>query len=169
MALLGHHRRCADAVEEVSLLATPDPIREVLDDARTELSNRRAQVLGGLTYLVIGAGALFLFSSIGEDSRQWYDTTPRTSLAWAGIVILAVGIAVGVVTLLVDANVRRRTRPYGRLHPLGSRRGVMAAMAVAVVLIALGLFALATWGPPPTQPEAPPDPFAAASSAASHK
>jgi hypothetical protein len=152
----------------VSPLAGPDPFREVLDDLRTELSNRRAQALGLLTHLVVGAGALFLFSSIGEDSRQWYDTTPRTSLAWAGIVILAVGIGVGVVTLLVDKNVRRRTRPYGRLHPLGSRRAVLAAMAVAAALIALGLFALATWGPPPTQPQAPPDPFAGASSAASH-
>ena len=152
----------------MSPLAGPDPFREVLDDLRTELSNRRAQALGLLTYLVVGAGALFLFSSIGEDLRQWYDTTPRTSLAWAGIVILAVGIGVGVVTLLVDKNVRRRTRPYGRLHPLGSRRAVLAAMAVAAALIALGLFALATWGPPPTQPQAPPDPFAGASSAASH-
>jgi hypothetical protein len=145
-------------VEKVSSLPAPDPFREVLDDLRTELSNRRAQVLGVVTYLVVGAGALFMFSSIGEDSRQWYDTVPRTTLAWAGIAILVVAILLGVVTLLVDTNVRRRTRKYGRLHPLASRRRVMAAMAVAAALIALGLYALATWGPAPTQPEAPPEP-----------
>jgi hypothetical protein len=135
--------------KKVSSLSAPGPLREVLDDVRTELSNRRAQVLGVLTYLVVGAGALFLLSSIGEDSGQWYDTVERTTLAWIGIVILTAGILLGAVTLLVDAIVRDRMVPYGRLHPLRSRRRLMTAVAIATALIALGLAALATWDPPP--------------------
>lgn len=116
---------------------------------RAELSNRRAQVLGLLTYLVVGGGALFLLSSIGEDSGQWYDTVDRTTLAWVGIAVLAIGIILGVVTLMVDTTVRRRMQPHGRLHPLRSRLRVMAAMALAAALIGSGLFALATWETPP--------------------
>jgi hypothetical protein len=137
------------SVEKVSPLSAPALLREFFDDARTELSNRRAQALGGLTYLVVGAGAVFLFSFIGEDSGLWYDTVERTTLAWTGLVLLAVGIVLGAVTLLVDTHVRRRMKPYGRLHPLGSRLRLIATVAGAAALIALGLFALATWDSPP--------------------
>jgi hypothetical protein len=51
---------------------------------------------------------LLLLSSIGEDSGQRYDNVARTTLAWVGMVILAV---LGVLTLLVHTNVRRRMQP----------------------------------------------------------
>jgi len=88
--------------------SSADPLREIVHDLVIEVRDRRAQLLAALTYVVLAAGGLFLFSSIGEDSGQRYDNVARTTLAWVGMVILAV---LGVLTLLVHTNVRRRMQP----------------------------------------------------------
>ena len=121
------------------------PLREVLDDVRTELWLRRAQVLAALTYVVIGFGAIYLMSSVGEDSGALWDSVDRTTLAAIGVGSLAVGVALGGVTLAVDRDVRRRQVPGAPPRYVRRRKRVVVAMLVGTVLIAAGLSALSRW------------------------
>jgi hypothetical protein len=66
-------------------MSTPSPVREVLEDARTKPRLRRAQVLAGLTYVAVSAGALYLMSSRGRDSGMYYDSMDRSAVAYIGI------------------------------------------------------------------------------------
>jgi hypothetical protein len=120
------------------------PGREILDDVLTELRRRRTQLLAALTYIVLGAGAIYLFSSLGADSDEWYDTVDRTTLAGVGIGLLALAIMLGAGTLTVDRKLSQRQ--YGPTSTPRLRRGrVVAAMAVAAVLIGGGVVALRSW------------------------
>lgn len=126
-------------------MSSVSPLREVLDDVRTEVRTRRAQVLAGLTYAVLVAGGLYLFSSIGEDSGEHYDEVYRTTLAGVGVGVLALGVLLGIVTLAVDRDVRRRATPGAPRRHLRSRRRLVVTMVMCVGLISAGLFALAGW------------------------
>ena len=120
-------------------------LREILDDVRTESWRRRSQLLAGCTYVVIGFGCLWLLSSRGEDSGQWYDTQDRATLAAVGVCLLVVGVIVGTVTLAVDRDIRRSLALGESSGHLCSRGRVEAAMVVAGALAAVGVTALATW------------------------
>jgi hypothetical protein len=126
-------------------MASVGPVREVLDDVRHEFRLRRAQVLAALTYVVLAAGGLYLFSSIGQDSHGRSDTVYRTTLTAVGIGLLALGVLMGGVTLAVDRYQRRRASLSTPYHPLHSRLRVVVAMAVGAVMIAAGMAALARW------------------------
>jgi len=121
------------------------PVREVLDDVGRELRDRRAQVVEGLAYVVLLAGVLYLFSSVGQDSGNWYDVTHRTTLAAIGIGLLLGGAAVAALALVVDGQVRRSTRPGAVPRHIKSRRRVYGAMALGVALAAAGTLALIAW------------------------
>lgn len=122
-----------------------DPLREMMHDLFIEVRDRRAQLLAVLTYVVLASGTLFLFSSIGEDSGDAYDTVARTTLAAVSIGMLAAGVLLGALTLAVDAGVRRRVRPGALRRHLQHRIRVVVAMAAGVALIAAGSFALNRW------------------------
>lgn len=117
----------------------PGPVREVLDDLVTQLRRRRAQLLEAVTCIVLLAGALYLFSSIGEDSGNWYDTVQRSTLAAIGVGLLLLSVALGGVTLAVDRGVRRRAQPGALPYHLRSRRRLVGAMVLAGLLAAGGL------------------------------
>lgn len=68
-------------------------LREVYEDLRDELVQRRVQVLAAAAYVVLWLGFLYLFSSVGEDSRTFEDVHRRTTLAAVGTGLLAVGSA----------------------------------------------------------------------------
>jgi hypothetical protein len=121
------------------------PVREVLDDVRTELWDRRAQVVAALGYVVLTAGVLYLFSSIGADSRNWYDVTHRTTLAAIGIGLLLGCLPVFAAALVVDGRVRRDARPGAVPRHLRSRRRIQLVMLAAALLAAAGAAALAAW------------------------
>jgi hypothetical protein len=119
------------------------PLREVLEDVRAELWQRRAGLLAGLTYVMVGFGALYLLSSTPRDSGQRWDSMERTTVAVIGIGLLAAGVLLGAVTLVVDRSVRRREvlgAPPSHVH---SRGRVIGAMVIGVVLIAVRLAASA--------------------------
>lgn len=120
-------------------------LREVVQDIRDELWQRRAQACAAVSYTVLLAGFLYLFSSIGQDSRQWYDTVQRTTLTAVGIGLLALFVALGALTLLVDRDVRRRTLPGAEPRYLRHRGRFVAALACGVVLGAAGVVALSVW------------------------
>jgi hypothetical protein len=121
-------------------------MREVLDDVRTELWLRRAQVLAGLTYVAVAAGGLYLLSSRGKDSDQFYDSMDRSTVASTAIALLAVGFVLGGVTLMVDRAVRRAERRASRRPvPLRSRVGVVIAMVIAAALTTVGMVAVPGW------------------------
>lgn len=126
-------------------MSSVSPLREVLDDVLTEMRTRRAQLLAGLTYVVLTAGGLYLFSSIGEDSGEQYDQVYRVTLTGVGVAILALGVLLGLVTLAVDRDVRRRATPGAPPRHLRSPHRIVVAMLVGVVLISAGLFALTRW------------------------
>jgi len=126
-------------------VSSPGLLREILDDARTELWARRSQVLAALTYVLVGFGVLYLLSSRGADSGQWYDTQERTTLAAVGVVLLGLGVLLGAVTLAVDHDVRRRHVPRTSSDLPCNRGRVVAVMVVGAALVAVGLSALATW------------------------
>jgi uncharacterized membrane protein HdeD (DUF308 family) len=130
---------------EVSLMSGPGLLQEILDDVRTELWRRRSQVLAGLTYVLVGFGALYLMSSRGADSGQWYDTQERTTLAAVGIALLAVGVLLGAVTLAVDRRIRRTLVPGTGAGQLCCRRRVVAVLVVGTALVVVGAAALASW------------------------
>jgi hypothetical protein len=106
-------------------MSSDSPLREIVDDVRTELWRRRTQLLAGCTYVVIGFGCLWLLSSRGEDSGQWYDTQDRTTLAAVGVALLVVGVIVGVVTLVVDRGLRRGLAPGASSSHLCSDQGLV--------------------------------------------
>ena len=120
-------------------------LREILDDVRTEVWQRRCQVLAGCTYVFVGFGCLYLLSSRGEDSGQWYDTQDRTTLAAVGVGLLVLGVSLGAVTLAVDRSMRRRLVPGASSGHLCSRGRVVTITGIGVVLVAVGLAALAAW------------------------
>lgn len=125
-------------------MSTPGPGREILDDVRTELRRRRTQLAAALTYVVLGAGGIYLFSSLGADSDEWYDSVDRTTLALVAIGLLSLGIVCGAVTIMMDR--RRAQGPRERSTALPIHRGrVMTAMAVGAVLIGAGAVALRSW------------------------
>lgn len=122
------------------------PLREIWDDLRTEARQRRAQLLAAVTYVALGAGGLYLYSSIGPDSDDWYDSVDRTTLAGVGIGLLALGVSLGAVSLLVDRTLQRSTTLRSAPKPL--RRGrLLAAIAVGAVLIVAGVVAIRVWYP----------------------
>ncbi|MDF2966422.1 MAG: hypothetical protein K0Q93_200 [Nocardioidaceae bacterium] len=127
-------------------MSSPSLLQEILDDVRTELWRRRSQVLAGLTYVLVGFGALYLMSSRGADSGQWYDTQERTTLAAVGIALLALGVLIGAVTLAVDREIRRGLMPGAGTGQLCSRGRVVAVMVIAAALVIVGATALASWG-----------------------
>ena len=120
----------------------PGPVREVVEDLVHQVRQRRAQVLEALTYVVLLGGGLYLFSAIGEDSRNWYDTVARTTLGAIGVGVLLLGVLLGGLTLAVDRSVRRRTQPGALPCHLRSRRRLTAAMGAGALLAAAGLVAL---------------------------
>lgn len=120
-------------------------LREILDDARAELRQRRSQLLAGCTYIVVSFGGLYLLSARGEDSGLAYDVHDRTTLAAIGVGLLVVGVLLGAVTLAVDRNLRRRWVPGASSLHLCSRGRVVSSMIIAAVLVAVGLAALAAW------------------------
>lgn len=126
-------------------MSSPRLLQEILDDVRTELWRRRSQVLAGLTYVLVGFGALYLMSSRGADSGQWYDTQERTTLAAVGIALLALGVLIGAVTLAVDREIRRGLMPGAGAGQLCSRGRVVAVMVIAAALVVVGATALASW------------------------
>jgi hypothetical protein len=126
-------------------MSSDSPLREILDDVRTEFWRRRSQLLAGCTYVVIGFGCLWLLSSRGEDSGQWYDTQDRTTLAAVGVGLLVVGVMMGAVTLVVDRDLRRDLAPGASSSHLCSRGRVVAAMVIGGVLAGVGVAALAAW------------------------
>ena len=121
-------------------------VREVLGDVWQEARDRRAQLAAGVAYAVLLAGVLYLFSAVGADSGDWYDVTRRTTLAAVGVGLLVGGVLLGGLALLVDADVRRRTRPGAVPRHLRSRRRVVAAMGAGALLAAVGVAALLGWG-----------------------
>jgi hypothetical protein len=125
--------------------SSADPLREILHDLVTEVRDRRAQLLAALTYVVLASGGLFLFSSIGEDSGDAYDTVARTTLAGVSIGILSAGVLLGALTLAVDAGVRRRVRPGALRRHVQHRIWMVMAMTAGVALIATGSWALTRW------------------------
>jgi heme/copper-type cytochrome/quinol oxidase subunit 2 len=127
-------------------MSTPGPMREVLDDVRTELRLRRAQVLAGLTYVSVAAGGLYLLSSLGKDSAMHWDSMDRSTVASIGIALLVLGCVLGGVTLMVDRAVRHTERSTsGRPVPLRSRVGVVIAMVIAAALTTVGVVAVLGW------------------------
>jgi len=126
-------------------MSNPSLLREILDDVRTELWQRRSQVLAGLTYVVAGFGALYLMSSRAADSGQWYDSQERTTLAAVGIGLLAVGVLLGAVTLAVDREIRRGLVATPGAGQLCSRARVVAVMVIGTALVVVGSKALASW------------------------
>ena len=127
-------------------MSTPGPMREVLDDVRTELGLRRAQVLAGLRYVAVAAGGLYLLSSRGKDSAMHWDSMDRSTVASIGIALLAVGFVLGGVTLMVDRAVRRAERRASRRSvPLHTRVGVVIAMVIAAALTSVGVVAVLGW------------------------
>ena len=127
-------------------MSTPGPMREVLDDVRTELWLRRAQVLGGLTYVAVAAGGLYLLSSRGKDSAMHWDSMDRSTVASIGIALLVLGCVLGGVTLMVDRAVRHTERSTSRRPvPLRSRVGVVIAMVIAAALTTVGVVAVRGW------------------------
>jgi hypothetical protein len=137
--------RTIRACLEVAVMSSDSPLREILDDVRTECWQRRSQLLAGCTYVVTGFGGLYLLSARGEDSGQWYDTQDRTTLAAVGIVLLVIGVLLGAVTLAVDRGMRRRLVPGESSRHLCSRPRVVAVLLVGVALVAVGVTALAAW------------------------
>lgn len=120
-------------------------LREVLDDLRGEAHQRRVQLLAALAYVVLAAGLLYLFSSIGEDSGSFEDVHERTTLAAVGTGLSAAGTLLCVVTSV--ARHRVRTSPAMGREPatLPSRRGLAVATALGVALVGSGLLALSRW------------------------
>lgn len=125
-------------------MSSPSLLQEIFDDVRTELWRRRSQVLAGLSYVLVGFGALYLMSSRGADSGQWYDTHERTTLAAIGVALLAIGVLLGAVTLAVDRDIRRSLVPGAGAGQLCCRRRVVAVLVVGTALLVGGALALAS-------------------------
>lgn len=117
-------------------------LREVWDDVRGELRQRRLQVLAGCGYAVLLFGILYLFSSVGEDSRTFSDVHRRTTLAAVGSGLLALGTLWCVVTLGLAGAARRRAVPA---HLLPNRRRLVLGAVGGTALVALGVVALLRW------------------------
>ena len=124
-------------------LPGPGPLRDVLVDVRTELWQRRARLLAGLTYVMVGFGSLYLLSSTPRDSGQRWDSMERTTVAIIGVGLLALGVLLGAVTLVVDRSVRRREMVGAAPGHVHSRGRVIAAMLIGATLILVRLAALA--------------------------
>lgn len=125
-------------------MSEPGVIREVWDDLRGEVSSRRLQVAAAFGYVVLTAGFLYLFSSIGEDSRTFSDVHRRTTLAAVGTGLLALGSVWCVLTLLLDRAARNRTFPVPA-HQLPNRRRLVVGALGGVVLVGLGVVGLVRW------------------------
>jgi ABC-type uncharacterized transport system permease subunit len=126
-------------------MSEPGLLREVLDDLRDELRLRRVQVLAAVAYIVLAAGGLYLFSSIGEDSRAFWDVHRRTTLAAIGTGLLGLAVLLSITTLVLERAERLRPTPGRQPGVLPSRRGLVAATVVGIVLAALGVLALSRW------------------------
>lgn len=120
-------------------------LQEVVDDVRTELRRRRLQVLAAVAYLVLAAGGLYLFSSIGEDSGDLADVHRRTTLAAVGTGLLAGGVLLCVATLVLDGVDRRRVTPGREPGARPDRRRLALATAGGTAAVAAGLLALSRW------------------------
>jgi hypothetical protein len=131
---------------EAGSMSSQSPLREIWDDLRTEARQRRAQLLAALTYVVLGAGGLYLYSSTGPDSDDWYDSVDRTTLAGVGIGLLTLGVLIGALTLRVDRSLQRSTTPGSAARPLRRAR-LVAAMASGGVLVVAGVVAIRVWYP----------------------
>lgn len=120
-------------------MSARDPVREVLDDVRYELRRRPAQVAAFVTYVVLLGGAIYLFSSIGADSRTAFDTVERRTLSAIGAALLDVGVLVGAVALVLDRNARLGGRSGSQ--PLGSRKRFVVVLAAALAVSVVGWIA----------------------------
>ena len=127
-------------------MSSQSPQREIWDDLRAEARQRRAQLLAALTYVVLGAGGLYLYSSTGPDSDDWYDSVDRTTLASVGIGLLTLGVVIGALTLRVDRSLQRSTTLGSAPRPL-RRAHLVAAMAGGAVLVVAGVVAIRVWYP----------------------
>lgn len=125
-------------------MSSQGPLREIWDDLRTEARRRRAQLLAASSYVALVAGGLYLYSSTGPDSDEWYDSVDRTTLAGVGIGLLALGVVLGAVSLRVDRILQRSTTLQVAPQPLRRAR-VITAMAVGAVLIVAGIVAVRVW------------------------
>lgn len=125
-------------------MSEPGLLREVVDDLRDEWRVRRVQVLAVAAYVVLLAGGLYLFSSVGEDSRTFSDVHRRTTLAAVGTGLLAFGVLLSVTALAVERAVRLHPTP-GRHLLLPNRRWLAVATACGCLLTALRVVALGRW------------------------
>lgn len=120
-------------------------LREVVDEVRHEVRRRPVQLLAATAYVLLAIGGLYLFSSVGEDSRTVSDVHRRTTLAAVGTGLLGLGVVVCGATFVLDRTARRRVDagPYGRVLPNRRRLGGMTVLGTA--LAGLGVWALTRW------------------------
>ena len=104
-----------------------------------EVCERRARVCALLMYAVFGFGGIYLFSAIGPDSNEFWDTQDQSSNAVIGVVLLGLGLPFGVASLVSHRRDRREYSAGQTSHELQHPGGVVAAMVVAAALIIVTL------------------------------
>jgi hypothetical protein len=126
-------------------MSEPGLFREVVDELKDEWQVRWLQVLAVVAYVVVVLGGLYLFSSIGEDSRTFEDVHRRTTLAAVGTGVLVLGVLLSLTTLAVERAVRLHPTPGGQRAVLPNRRWLTVAAVGGCALAALGVVALTRW------------------------
>jgi len=100
------------------------------------------RVVAGLSWLLLGAGLIWLVSAAAPDSGYAWDSVRQSTNAWIGIGLVTAAVPAGVAALVLDRPRRRRARVPGETragirHPTALAAALAVAAVVAVALAVL--------------------------------